>query len=157
MSKSEVFSLRTRGGYPGIQLVSVLVMTGNGGGMASQATAPADHRPRGGGQDWIQLAHRRVAVLARIGASCADDGTAVFRSLVPNFPFVETNPVVRAEASGAQSRIVEAQQLHPTAVTGPVLSFATGVAPPALLLAAGAFWQRADQATLTGSGLGGGQ
>ena len=98
-----------------------------------------------------------VAVLARIGASCADDGTAVFRSLVPNFPFVETNPVVRAEASGAQSRIVEAQQLHPTAVTGPVLSFATGVAPPALLLAAGAFWQRADQATLTGSGLGGGQ
>ena len=27
--------------------------------MASQATAPADHRPRWGGQDWIQLAHHR--------------------------------------------------------------------------------------------------
>mmetsp|Transcript_46927 Transcript_46927/g.130365 ORF Transcript_46927/g.130365 Transcript_46927/m.130365 type:complete len:256 (-) Transcript_46927:326-1093(-) len=27
--------------------------------MASQATAPADHRSRWGGQDWIQLAHHR--------------------------------------------------------------------------------------------------
>ena len=113
--------------------------------MASQATAPADHRQRWGGQDWIQLAATSVAVLARIGASCADDGTAVIRSLVPNFPFAETDPVVCAEVLGAQSRIVEAHQFHPIVDTEPGFAFATGVAPPALLLAAGAFWQRAGR------------
>ena len=112
--------------------------------MASQATAPADHRPRGADKTGSSLP-TAVAVLARIGASCADDGTAVIRSLVPNFPFAETDPVVCAEVLGAQSRIVEAHQFHPIVDTEPGFAFATGVAPPALLLAAGSFWQRAGR------------
>ena len=89
-----------------------------------------------------------VAVLARIGASCADDGTAVLRSLVPNFLSVETDPSVCAEALEAQSRIVGAHHFDPIALTGPGLSFPNGVAPPAFLLAAGSFWQRAEHLDL---------
>ena len=59
---------------------------------------------------------------------------------MPNFPIAETDAVVHAEASGAQSRIVEAHTFHPIADTEPGVTFAIGVAPPALLLAAGAFW-----------------
>ena len=99
-----------------------------------------------------------MAVLARIGASCADDGTAVIRSLVPNFPFAETDPVVCAEVLGAQSRIVEAHQFHPIVDTEPGGSRSRpALRHPHFCLLQARFGSGPAGRTLTGSGPGRGK
>ena len=83
-----------------------------------------------------------------LGASaplCAEEGSPTSRPLVPNNPSVETDRHVSSGDSGAQSRLSEAQPEEVVAAAGPEVSTATGVAPPALLLAAGSFWQRAGR------------
>ena len=86
-----------------------------------------------------------LAAPGRFRALCAEEGSPTSRPLVPNNPSVETDRHVSSGDSGAQSRLSEAQPEEVVAAAGPEVSTATGVAPPALLLAAGSFWQRAGR------------